>query len=248
MIFSNQNLAEQADRLSDAIYNKDVAAVRRLANNQIVNMNSSRGYPPLTEVVRSAHYNASQEQINALIEIAEILIQAGADIRYTNPRTGESLLHMAAQNGSVPFCDFLINKGVNIEAKSNTGATPIISALRAANSSQVIDFLAREGADCGITPFECMDRFMINFFQIHPNLKNVFDEIRELKQNIYAINHHPDREKHLALLQECEDKLDRLMTTHGPAINAAKDIVKGRIQDAIDVKAYNLTIRHRPKT
>ena len=48
LIFSNQDLIDQSDRLSDAIYNKDVEEVRRLAYNQISNMDYLRGFPPFS--------------------------------------------------------------------------------------------------------------------------------------------------------------------------------------------------------
>ena len=70
------------------------------------------------------HISATDGDITAIVEF----LKQGADVNAI--KSGVSPLHCAAVNGYQDTCEFLINKGAKIEAKSIFGNTPLHSAAR----------------------------------------------------------------------------------------------------------------------
>jgi ankyrin repeat protein len=58
----------------------------------------------------------------------ELLLAKGANIELKG-RTGETPLHVAAQEGCVDGVTMLVNKGANINARDNEGHTPLKRAI-----------------------------------------------------------------------------------------------------------------------
>jgi len=60
---------------------------------------------------------------------------------------GKNLLHIAAMSNCVESVKFFLEKGLDIEAKSDAGLTPLIYAVFNNESTEVIHFLIDKGAD-----------------------------------------------------------------------------------------------------
>jgi len=78
-------------------------------------------------------------------EIAEMVIEAGADVRKPNAE-GRTPLHSAAGRGMVDVASFLITKGADINAKDASGMTPLHRAV-SQKQLEMVEFLLAKGAD-----------------------------------------------------------------------------------------------------
>lgn len=71
---------------------------------------------------------------------------------YQKPKTDminskkQSLLHLAVMSGSVAMTSFLLNRGLNIDAKDEYGNFPLIYAAHSANRIEVLKLLINRGA------------------------------------------------------------------------------------------------------
>ncbi|KAH7559681.1 hypothetical protein BM1_03315 [Bipolaris maydis] len=84
---------------------------------------------------------------NGYVEIAKILLGAGADINATTREGGETALHIAVKNGRVDLMDLLLSYGPNLELKTHTtGETPLHYAAAKSGSLAVVMSLLQHGA------------------------------------------------------------------------------------------------------
>lgn len=79
-------------------------------------------------------------------DIAEILIQNGAQIGRKMDFDGTICLHHAASNDQAEMCDFLISAGCSAKSTDKLGRTPLMDAAEI-GSIKVIDVLVENGAE-----------------------------------------------------------------------------------------------------
>jgi ankyrin repeat protein len=79
------------------------------------------------------------------IEMMKVLISAGADINHRDKRTGYTPLMNALNSCNTQVAKFLIEKGADINLKSNDGATALI--LSCGCSEEIAKQLLDKGAD-----------------------------------------------------------------------------------------------------
>lgn len=91
----------------------------------------------------SSVYYAVKE---ARTTILNDLIAYGAALEYTEPRTGRSLIHIAAINGHRDIAEALIANGSSIDASDSFGRAPLFYAAKYGNRS-VADYLISMGAE-----------------------------------------------------------------------------------------------------
>lgn len=90
-----------------------------LARSAKVNIYDGNGFTPLYAAV---FYNQ--------IEMAQLLIEHGADVNEVNEYCGErSLLHEAAENNYFEIVQVLVEYGANINAQDRYGKTPLHTAI-----------------------------------------------------------------------------------------------------------------------
>ena len=95
------------------------------------------------------------------IRTIDALLAGGADPQAKDPRTGETLLHSAAENGHAHAIRMLIEVGVRANTKDKQGRTPLHlvawkgpSSPRNPSPSEAIEALIVGGADIGATDNE----------------------------------------------------------------------------------------------
>jgi ankyrin repeat protein len=116
------------------------AAELLLKKGANVNSTDSYGSSPLQEAVCCKN-----------IELASIgrLLQKGADINYKDPKIGWTSLHYATSAESIAVVKLLINKGADINARNNQGATPLLVAVQH-DSLPITKLLLARGADVNL--------------------------------------------------------------------------------------------------
>lgn len=78
---------------------------------------------------------SEEDAENTLVECADTLIKAGANVNVRTTTFGESPLHaLAAKGGSPALGEFLIEKGADVNLKSATGLTPLTTLLKSVPS------------------------------------------------------------------------------------------------------------------
>jgi len=79
------------------------------------------------------------------IEVAEILIEGGADINYKN-EDGSTALHTAIAFGKTEVAEILIDAGIDLNIKNNDGSTALHTAAFFCNV-EVLEALLENGVD-----------------------------------------------------------------------------------------------------
>jgi ankyrin repeat protein len=124
-----------AGDLHDAVKAKDVSAINDL-------LASGTDIDELDFVVGTAlHIAVSQGDA----EIAEILINHGADIEAESELQGARSLHLAAQSGAISIITLLLDKGADVESRDGNLLTPLVRAA-AAGQLEAVELLIDHGA------------------------------------------------------------------------------------------------------
>ena len=100
-----------------------------------VNAEDARGY---TAVAWAAE--------NRNPEFIKVLAEAGADLNKLQGPNGENALHIAVRNGNLEVVQYILSRGVDLEAKDSKGRTALFNAALV-GYTDVIQALLRAGAD-----------------------------------------------------------------------------------------------------
>ena len=124
-------------RLSEAAMNGDKATVRTLLT-QKVDVNVAQG-----DGTTALHWAAYRDDV----EMAQLLIKAGADVKAATRVGSMTPLFMAAKNGSAAMLQLLITAGADVNsASTSTGTTPLMLAA-AAGKADAVKVLVEKGAN-----------------------------------------------------------------------------------------------------
>ena len=77
-------------------------------------------------------------------EIAELLIDKGADANAKDEKFGLTPLHNAAESGRKEIAELLISKGADVNAKDTGGETPLDRAIKS-KQTETVDLLRKHG-------------------------------------------------------------------------------------------------------
>jgi ankyrin repeat protein len=88
-----------------------------------------------------------RRDVDALLEVVELLIAGGADVNAKNDG-GWTPLHGATSQGHKEVVELLIDKGADVNAKSDDGRTPLDRAI-AFEHSETADLLRKHGGKTG---------------------------------------------------------------------------------------------------
>jgi ankyrin repeat protein len=128
------------------------------------------------------------------IEIANILIDFGADINFKDGLRGETALHIAAFNGYLEIIHLLLLRGAKVNAvASGSGLTPLMHACEYGNAEMVKLLLDDFGAEVNINT----DKYAIVEFPtnaLYIATSNVHVEIQKMLLASGA-----------SIIQECEN-------------------------------------------
>jgi len=123
-------------RLSEAAMHGDRATVKALLA-QKVDVDASQG-----DGTTALHWAAFRDDL----EMAKMLVAAGANVQVTT-RDGEiTPLFMACTNGSAPMIELLIRAGANVNSVKSNGTTPLMTAA-ASGSADAVKVLLEHGAN-----------------------------------------------------------------------------------------------------
>jgi hypothetical protein len=121
--------------------NQPAEVDRLLAAGANVNADKVKGFEGRPALFHAATYG--------YVEIAQRLIDAGADVN-AGARTGEvTPLTVAALNGSAPLVALLLSKGAQVNARDASGSTALTEAVRKGDA-EVLRLLLQAGADPGV--------------------------------------------------------------------------------------------------
>ena len=89
---------------------------------------------------------ARRELAEASVEMAKILVDAGAQVGAVTKDKGDSALHFAAANGHVECVKLLVEQGANVNRANDEDATPVHVAAQRGNTD-IIKLLNSNGGD-----------------------------------------------------------------------------------------------------
>jgi ankyrin repeat protein len=144
LLLSAAVFATAADtRVADAAQLGDVNAVRTLVK-QKVDVNGAQG-----DGSTALHWAAQKDDV----EMAKILLAAGASVNATTRLGAATPLFMACRNGNAPMIELLLKSGADPNSIDEHGTTPLMMAAAAGNPAAVDTLIgngaavnAREGA------------------------------------------------------------------------------------------------------
>jgi uncharacterized protein len=123
-------------RVADAAMRGDRDAVRALLK-QAVDVNAAQG-----DGMTALHWAASKDDV----DLAQMLLYAGANVRATTRLGGITPLWISAQNGNARLIETLLKAGADPNVANALGMTPIMMAA-ASGSVDTIKALVARGAD-----------------------------------------------------------------------------------------------------
>ena len=134
-----------------AVKSGDVGKAKRLVEKIDVNKAGQHGLTPLMEVSR---FIDSGEEVQTLIKVTELLLDAGADVNAAGHWGFTALVFAArdADDSHVGLVEFLIEKGANIGAKIKHGDDALSLAAECGKLSSV-KALIKAGADIHATDY-----------------------------------------------------------------------------------------------
>lgn len=134
-IFTATNLRSQEPSLSGKIMDNDINSVKEMiAAGADINKKDSNGY---TSLMTACHYNR--------LEIAKLLVSAGAELNVQEKNYGYTPLILACQYKYHDLAKYLISEGADINIQGKDGATALMAA--ASNSREIVELLLSKGAD-----------------------------------------------------------------------------------------------------
>lgn len=122
-------------RLADAVMEGDQAAARSLLS-QKVNVNEAQG-----DGSTALHWAAYRDDV----EMARLLIQAGANVKATTRLGDYTPLFMAAKNGNGTMVDMLVKAGSDVNTPNRAGTTALMLAA-ASGKADAVKVLLDHGA------------------------------------------------------------------------------------------------------
>jgi uncharacterized protein len=120
-------VSAQGPAVADAAMQKNVATVRDLLK-QGADVNAAQG-----DGMTALHWAASHGDL----ELARMLLVAGANVRATTRINGYTPLFLAAREGNAAIVAALVEAGADPKAVSSTGSTPLMLAAGAGNAGAV---------------------------------------------------------------------------------------------------------------
>ena len=112
---------------------------QHLAAGADVNAKAGGGYTPL-------HVNTIQ------LEVAELLIDKGADVNTKSDDNGDTPLHVSVNNGQSELVELLIAKGADVNSMNEEGQTPLdlLSSVEPKGViAKIADLLRKHGGKTG---------------------------------------------------------------------------------------------------
>jgi ankyrin repeat protein len=196
---------EQADRMARAVQFDDLAQVKKLLQDGVSPNLLVRGGNPLTVYAvrenskQTLNYLLSLKNLDVdqpnlsgetvlmmaslyglLPEVKVLVDKRAADIN----KTGWTPLHYACTNGHLEIAEFLLNKGAEVNAVSNSDTTPLMMAIRSGNI-QLVRLLLDRGADLqirnhqGFSAIDVADLF--NQVEISRGLRSRWEKLYKTK-------------------------------------------------------------------
>jgi ankyrin repeat protein len=128
LLLSAAVFADAADtRVADAAQQGDLAAVRMLVK-QKVDVNAAQG-----DGSTALHWAAQKDDL----EMAKILLAAGASVKATTRLGAATPMFMACRNGNAPMIELLIKSGADPNSVDEHGTTALMMAAAAGNAAAV---------------------------------------------------------------------------------------------------------------
>jgi ankyrin repeat protein len=133
-----------ADQLSKAILKSDSKAVRALVEaGTPVKALDSKGFSPLVSTVMVGTLPANTAEA---LEIARVLLDAGADIEQQGPVGNTPLSAASGQHRSPAFVELLLARGAPVNQRGYNDTFPLYHAVRQ-RRPEIAEVLVRHGAD-----------------------------------------------------------------------------------------------------
>jgi ankyrin repeat protein len=134
----------QREQLSKAIWKLDQQGVQALLDSGTsVKTRDSKGFAPLVSAVIAG---SQPTKTLAALDIAQALLDAGADVNQEGPIGNTPLAAACSQTNSPQIVEFLISRGAEVNQKGYKGTSPLYHAVRKGQVA-IAKILIEHGAD-----------------------------------------------------------------------------------------------------
>lgn len=135
--------------------------------------------------------------------------------------SGTTPLEVAAFEGNIEICKFLIEKGANVNNVSNEGVTPLFQAIDQSESHEVVKLLLENGADPNLM---CGTEGQQGFPLDQACLRGQIEIVKELIKHgakVNAVDEYDCSALATAVARE-KPEITKLLLKHGADINKGK--------------------------
>ncbi len=114
-----------------------------LAEGADVNARDNGGYTPLSFAI----WNRNRDMPRLPVDMAKLLLEKGADTNVKDAPSGYSPLHWAVIMWSNEVAELIVAAGADVNARSNTGETPLDIVATSGGPAAIGELLVAKGAD-----------------------------------------------------------------------------------------------------
>jgi ankyrin repeat protein len=145
MLFRRTPNGDDERQMHNAAYGADVKAAKTLLDRfpSLAGSKHSRETPLHTVAKRSNRYYYQDR--DRLLEVAKLLLAKGAPVNATTS-SGQTPLHIAAEEGFKYLAELLLGAGADVDARTNDGDTPLHIAAEKGHED-LVKLLLANGAD-----------------------------------------------------------------------------------------------------
>ena len=123
VFYDDPETMRNCSRLSYAIQSNDLEFVRRLLSKTPEMVHMVYGADKLLPLERAICLDVEN------MRMIEAIVEFGADVKYINEQTGNSLMHIAARQNKPRIVEWLISLGAPLNEINSDGYTPLMEAV-----------------------------------------------------------------------------------------------------------------------
>ena len=190
-----------------------------------INNQDDRGYYPIFYAVL----------YDNLLGLSDLLLTNGATINAKEKTKGMAALHLAIKENRSEVACYLIQKGINVDAKDNENKTPLMYAINTGNI-EMVQILIASNADVNVYSKNQQTALMMAIDVNNPDMVKL---LIDAKADVNAVDENKQTPLMYAV-QADEPKIVKQLIRANADVNAADDNMQTALMYAAQIESTNI--------